>query len=471
MNLPPKYIAPFISLSLLVVVPAHAQDPAHATEFRMQHPGNGPHGKPRIAFLAHRLGTDHAEGISLLDMNSDGFLDILSGAYWYENPGANGGEWKQHQFRTVGIHNEFVSDCGEWIVDVDHDGLPDLVTTGWISNGLWWYRNPGPQATAAGEMWKAEKITDSFDTEGGVFADINSDSKPDLALAHYNRSGVLWVDFSGDKPRVHHLGGREQDGHGIGIADINGDGKADILTTHGWFEQIDANNDKWQWHADWELGDAGFPILGYDVNHDGKLDLIYGQGHGYGLYWLEQSGTPQHRAWIRHTIDESFSQSHALALVDIDGDGTPELITGKRYRGHSSADPGSYDPLVVYAYKFPTKEALAVAKSHTQPSANKPATPSTMLIASPASDPAFARMALSINGTAGVGTQILAADLDHDGDLDIAVAGKTGVHVLENLKVGNISKPTREAQQPLNRNWPFPGEGKEVPQEDGPIPK
>jgi hypothetical protein len=119
-------------------------------------------------------------------MNGDGFVDLLSGAYWYENPGANGGEWKQHQFRTVGTHNEFVSDCGEWIVDVDHDGLPDLVTTGWISNGLWWYRNPGPKATAAGAMWKAEKITDSYDTEGGAFADINGDGKPDLALAHYN---------------------------------------------------------------------------------------------------------------------------------------------------------------------------------------------------------------------------------------------------------------------------------------------
>ena len=258
----------------------------------MQHPGNGPGGEPRIAFLSHRLGTDHAEGISLLDMNGDGFPDLLSGAYWYENPGANGGEWKQHQFRTVGIHNEFVSDCGEWIVDVDHDGLPDLVTTGWISNGVWVYRNPGPEATTAGTMWKAEKITDSYDTEGGAFVDINGDGKPDLALAHYNRSGVIWIDFSKDKPRVHHLGGHEQDGHGIGVADINGDGKADVLTTHGWFEQIDADNDQWKWHGDWDLGDTGFPILGYDVNHDGKMDLIYGQGHGYGLYWLEQAGTP-----------------------------------------------------------------------------------------------------------------------------------------------------------------------------------
>lgn len=469
MKLPLKPLA--LLLPLLAVPFAQAQDPEHATQFRMQHPGNGPGGEPRISFLAHRLGTDHAEGISVLDMNGDGFADLLSGAYWYENPGANGGEWKQHQFRTVGTHNEFVSDCGEWIVDVDHDGLPDLVTTGWISNGLWWYRNPGPKATIAGEQWKAEKITDSFDTEGGAFADINGDGKPDVALAHYNRSGILWVDFSGAKPRTHHLGDREQDGHGIGVADINGDGKTDVLTTHGWFEQIDANNDKWTWHPDWNLDDTGFPILGYDVNHDGKLDLIYGQGHGYGLYWLEQAGTPTHRLWIRHTIDESFSQSHALALVDVDGDGVPELITGKRYRGHSGNDPGSYDPVVVYAYKLPNAAAFAAIKTkRTQGSgvsAEKPAM-NTMRIANSADDPLFTRYTLSINGTASAGTQFVAADFDHDGDIDLASAGKLGVHFLENLKINKVPKDVREEMQPLNRKWPFPGEGKEVEQEDGP---
>ena len=454
-------------LPFVAVNASHAQDPTHATEFRMPHPGNGPGGEPRIAFLVHRLGTDHAEGISQLDMNGDGFVDLLSGAYWYENPGANGGEWKQHQFRTVGTHNEFVNDCGEWIVDVDHDGLPDLVTTGWISNGLWWYRNPGPKATAAGEQWKAEKITDSFDTEGGAFADINGDGKLDVALAHYNRSGVLWVDFSGAKPRVHHLGDREQDGHGIGIIDINGDGKADILTPHGWFEQIDANNDKWTWHPDWDLGDTGFPILGYDVNHDGKMDLIYGQGHGYGLYWLEQSGTPAHRTWIRHTIDESFSQSHALALVDIDGDGIPELITGKRYRGHGGDDPGSYDPVVVYAYKLPTAASFP---AHSKNADVKPAS-NAMRIAAAGDDPVLTPITLSINGTASAGTQFIAADFDHDGDIDLASAGKLGVHVFENLKINNVPKPVREEMQPLNRAWPFPGEGKEVEQEDGPKPQ
>lgn len=440
-----------LAIPLLLPIAAQAQDPAHAKEFRLQEPGKGPGGAPRIAFLAHRLGTDHSEGISMLDMNGDGFDDLLSGAYWYENPGANGGPWKQHQFRTVGIHNEFISDCGEWIVDVDHDGLPDLVTTGWIANGVWWYRNPGPKATAAGQMWKAEKITDSYDTEGGAFFDINGDGKPDLALAHYNQSGVLWIDFSQAKPRVHHLGGKEQDGHGIGVADINGDGKADVLTPHGWFEQIDANNDQWKWHADWTLGDPGFPILGYDVNHDGKLDLVYGQGHGYGLYWLEQGGTPADPKWIRHAIDESFSQSHALALIDVDGDGELELVTGKRYRGHSGADPGSYDPVVLYAYKFPTKDQFSQAGS--------------------GGDPLFTRFALSVNGTASAGTQFVWSDFDHDGDVDIASAGKLGVHVLENLRISKIPKQVREDMQPIERKWPFPGEGKEVPQEDGPTPQ
>jgi len=290
-------------------------------------------------------------------MNGDGLPDILSGAYWYENPGPKGGEWKRHQYREVGTMNEFVSDSGEWAIDVNHDGAPDVVTVGWMTNGVWWYENP----KKIGAEWKRHFIADSYDTEGGWMADINGDGKPDLVFAHYNHSGILWIDFSGSEPKVHHVGTREQDGHGIGVADIDGDGKADILTPTGWFRQIDADKDQWEWHPDWHLGDTGFPIIGYDVLNNGKTDLIYGQGHSYGLYWLEQQGDGASRRWIRHAIDESFSQSHALALTDIDGDGEPELITGKRYRGHSGHDAGSYDPLVVFYYKINARPASSHA--------------------------------------------------------------------------------------------------------------
>ncbi len=405
-----------------------------AQESRKTTAGNGPNGSSQSTFMVHRLGTDHAEGITTLDMNNDGRPDLLSGAYWYENPGASGGEWKRHQYRTVGIMNEFVSDCGEWTIDVNHDGAPDVVTTGWMVNGLWWYENPKQQDV----QWKSHLITDSFDTEGGVLADINGDGKPDIALAHYNHSGILWVDFSGPEPKVHHVGSKEQDGHGIGVADIDGDGKPDILTPFGWFRNLDADKDQWEWHGDWQLGDAGFPILGYDVNNDGKLDLIYGQGHSYGLYWLEQTSSAGKRNWVKHVIDESYSQVHALKLADIDGDGTPELLAGKRYRGHSGNDPGSYDPIVVYSYKINRKTGE------------------------------FTRTAMSVNGTAGAGTQFIAEDLDGDGDIDVATAGKTGVHFFENLKVNRVPKATREQEILLDKTWPFPGEGNIVKQENGP---
>ena len=416
-----------LAISALVATAALAQDSYHKPTA-----GPGPDGKPQTTFIAHHLGTDHAEGISSIDMNGDGHPDLLSGAYWYENPGPNGGEWKRHQYRTVGIHNEFVSDCGEWAIDVNHDGLPDVVTTGWITNGIFWYQNPGKSSTG---MWEKHKIADSFDTEGGAFADINGDGKPDLALAHYNHNGILWVDFSGAQPKVHKVGDYHQDGHGVGITDVDGDGKADIMTPYGWFKNIDANNDKWEWKGEWMIGDTGFPILGYDVNGDGKQDIIFGQGHGYGLYWIEQAPGGK---WIKHTIDESFSQSHALLLNDLDHDGVPELVTGKRYRGHSGNDPGSYDPLVIYYYSLDRKAAK------------------------------FTRHAISVNGTAGAGTQFIAADFDGDGDLDLASAGKTGVTFYENLTVNKVPKATRESQIILNKDWPFPGEGAEVPQEDGP---
>ena len=391
--------------------------------------GNGPYGVPQVTYFSHQLSTDHAEGITSIDMNGDGRPDILSGAYWYENPGSQGGEWKRHQYRTVQIVGEFVSDCGEWAVDVNHDGAPDVVTTGWMTDGLYWYENP----KKPGVMWQRHFITHTVETEGGWMADINGDGKPDLALAHYGRSGVIWVDFSGAEPKVHHVGGHDQDGHGIGMADIDGDGKTDILTPYGWFQNIDANADKWQWHGDWKLGETGFPIIGYDVNNDGKIDLIYGRGHSYGLYWLEQQGGSTGRHWIKHTIDESFSQVHVLKLVDLDGDGQPELLAGKRYRGHNGKDPGSYDPLVIYYYKIDRSTGK------------------------------FTRYAISVNGTGAGGTQFVVEDLDADGDLDIATAGKTGVHFFENLKVNHVPNSQREKELLLNtKTWPFPGEGAAV---------
>ncbi len=133
------------------------------------------------------------------------------------------------------------------------------------------------------------------------------------------------------------------------------------------------------------------------------------------------------------TVTASLSWSQASAIA-----ATPALT------------PAATIPIVVYAYRLPSKEQLATASAGSS------------------HDPEFTRIPLSVNGTATVGTQIIYGDFDHDGDIDIATAGKLGVHVLENLKVDHTPKDVREATQPIDRAWPFPGEGKEVPQDDLP---
>ena len=126
-----RVVAAFVCMSVIFTVTGAAQPPASAHYQHNLKRGPAPGGVEQATFFIHRLGTDHAEGVTTLDMNGDGRPDILSGAFWYENPGPQGGEWKRHQYREVEVLNEFVSDCGEWTVDVNHDGRPDIVTAGW----------------------------------------------------------------------------------------------------------------------------------------------------------------------------------------------------------------------------------------------------------------------------------------------------------------------------------------------------
>ena len=163
----------------------------------------------------------------------------------------------------------------------------------------------------------------------------------------------------------------------------------------------------------------------YDVNNDGANDLIYGRGHSYGLFWLEQVTVNGKRGWKQHLIDGTFSQLHNLRLADLNGDGRPEVLTGKRYRGHNGRDPGGYDPLALFYYTIDRKTAT------------------------------FTRYPIAYNSTAGAGMQFVVLDFDKDGDKDFFTAGKTGQYWFENLTVDQVPREQRENELLLNKNWPF----------------
>jgi hypothetical protein len=198
-----------------------------------------------------------------------------------------------------------------------------------------------------------------------------------------------------------------------------------VVTVNGWYRQVDAAKGQWEWLPEFKLGATGFSIEVYDVNSDGHNDLIFGRGHSYGLFWMEQAVAGGKRSWNQHLIDGSFSQLHNLQLVDLNEDGQPEILTGKRYRGHNGADPGSYEPLAIFYYTIDRKNS------------------------------SFTRYPIAYNSTAGAGMQFVVLDLDGDGDKDIVCAGKTGQYWFENMTVNKVPQEQREKELLYNYDWPF----------------
>lgn len=355
-----------------------------------------------LKFTMKRIASESFESVGVFDVNNDSVLDLVSGSYWYEGP-----DYLNRHFigQSERFGGEYYDDFATIPLDVNCDGKMDYITGAWFGENLRWYENPGNE-----NEWPEHIIAQTGNIETLRAWDVNGDGTIEIIPNTPNDSLALYrliLDSNRKAPsrfEANKIFGKH--GHGLGFGDLDGDGRGDFIVEEGWLEAPENPfKGKWIFHQEFELGKASVPIVIADVNKDGLSDFIVGQGHDYGLHWYEQKkvGKKIESKWIKHSIDSKNSQFHTMEWTDLDGDGTAELITGKRYRAHNGKDPGSNDPYGIYYYKWNgenfTKQIISFG---------------------------------TFGETKGTGIYFEVVDLTKNGYKDIVVAGKDGLTIFYN---------------------------------------
>ena len=323
------------------------------------------HAETQITWKRQQLHGDfYSEGAAIGDINGDGQADVVAGPFWWEGPKFE----KKHAYYEPKIFsiNGYSDNFFAYVQDFNADQKNDILILGFPGKEARLYLNPG---THDDKPWPMHIVADVVDNESPVFTDITGDGKPEIVCSTGGKFG--WFAPNWEKPTekwpfvaVTEDVKVAKFTHGLGVGDVNGDGKMDLLEARRWWEAPgQATQSPWAQHNFAAGVGGGAQMFAYDFDGNGTNDVFTSlSAHRYGVaVFLQNKPAPDKPNWTRVMLASEqpqdndygivFSQPHAAYLADIDGDGIKDIVTGKRYWAHNGHDPDERGHRVIYWYQ------------------------------------------------------------------------------------------------------------------------
>ena len=276
-------------------------------------------------------------GLDMADITGDGFRDIVSGRYFYRNPGGDmSGVWDRSDFGFNVDGMLFVDVNGNGLGDVIAEALPDVY---WLE-----------AEDTEGNSWRAVKIgsiakTKHVNGQGYTLAQVVQGGKPEILLTAGD--GVYCIEIPedpepGNWPCHRITTGTSEEG--IGAGDIDGDGDIDIAVGSGennegrtvtWWENPGSVTTTWK---SFTVGTTAFDADRFavtDINGDKLPDIVISEesGNKFGakIYWFQCPADPKNGEWTSHQLEPQNTLNN-MDVADIDHDGDIDIITAE-HRG------------------------------------------------------------------------------------------------------------------------------------------
>ncbi|MBM81540.1 MAG: hypothetical protein CMJ78_13245 [Planctomycetaceae bacterium] len=306
-----------------------------------------------IQFSEHLIGDKYAYayGIAAADFDEDGDLDVSSADYTPNNRLYLFENDRKGNFKKHIIQKDDPERLERHMVgDVDGDGDLDVVIVKNLRGDLLWFENNGKPTS--GSLWRRHVITTNLPYAYDVaLADYDQDGDMDVAASNWLSHEFNWFENDGSpadgKWQKHLIEKDVKETRTMRTADFDGDGDMDLLGTARvgnqviWYEnQRGAKKLIWKKHL---IDAVRCPAHGNpaDMDGDGDLDVVMAMGFYYRpgsdnpaasllpeqnqIVWYENNGKPTSGKWKKHVISPQFDDAFEAIAGDLDGDGDMDI--------------------------------------------------------------------------------------------------------------------------------------------------